>query len=139
MKTNGFNRPFFLTIFDYLCDYKAFYGQLSFTGLVRSRNISFSTIFRLTKIPCAFNSCYFSVRVQARSHFLKCTKFNKLMRCCLIIARFFYTGYIQMEGMKVLLKVCLHCRICNYNLFLFTMGCIGIGGVVTVIKCEHFH
>ena len=33
----------------------------------------------------------------------------------------------------------LHCTICDCDLFLLTMGCIGASKVATVAECEHFH
>ena len=32
-----------------------------------------------------------------------------------------------------------HCAICDCDLVLLTMGCVGAGDVVTVTWCEHFH
>ena len=36
-------------------------------------------------------------------------------------------------------RACSHCAIYDCDLVFFNMGCIGVGDVVPVAQCEHFH
>ena len=47
--------------------------------------------------------------------------------------------HILLARNKVGIKVRSHCTICDFNLFLIIIGCIGAGDDVAVAQCEHFH
>ena len=68
------------------------------------------------------------------NHLLSCsgTYFIFILRVCFIT-------FVSLHAKICSAKARLHCAICDCDLFLLVMNCVGVSDVITVTRCEHFH